>query len=171
MCGSRFFYYIKQEKLDELKQEIKTVMVELDRADKKQIEKDIRELTGLDEEPDKPVILDVESIKVVRPGKFEIDIVNLFSRNRPIIYKLGEGKYIIDINASLQKGVSSSEVEIQSRTLDAADELEDNVDDDEDEDENSEDESENEEENDKDESNEDELEKEIEEGNDLDDKN
>jgi predicted nucleic acid-binding Zn-ribbon protein len=136
VCGSRFFYYIKQEKFEELKNEIRTVMVELDKADKNQIEKDIRELTGLDEEPDKPVILDLESIKVVRPGKFEIDIVNLFSRNRPVIYKLGEGKYVIDINASFQKGANTSEVHIQSRTL----ELDDAEDMDEDEDDDSSDE-------------------------------
>lgn len=102
-CGSRFFYYIKQEKYDELKNEVKNIIAELEKSDKKQIEKDIRELTGLDEKPDQPVILDLESVRVIKPGKFEIDIVNLFSRKRPIIYKLGEGKYIIDIASSLNK--------------------------------------------------------------------
>lgn len=100
-CGSRFFYYIRQEKLDELKSETKRVMEELEKADKEQIEKDIRELTGLDKKPDEPVILDLESIRVLKPGKFEIDIVNLFNKNRPLIYKLGEGKYIIDLVSSL----------------------------------------------------------------------
>ena len=37
-------------------------------------------MTGLDKEPDKPVILDLESVRVLKPGKFEIDIVNLFSK-------------------------------------------------------------------------------------------
>lgn len=100
-CSSMFFYYIRQEKFNELRNEMRQIMEELDRADKVQIEKDIRELTGLDEKPDQPVILDLESIRVIKPGKFEIDIVNLFSRERPIIYKLGEGKYIIDIASSL----------------------------------------------------------------------
>ena len=103
-CGSKFFYYIKQEKYDLLKNEAKEVLAELAHADKVQIEKDIRELTGLDQEPDTPVILDIESIRVKSPGKFEIDIVNLFSKQRPIIYKLGEGKYIIDIASTLKKG-------------------------------------------------------------------
>ena len=58
-------------------------------------------MTGLEEEPEKPVILDLESIKVIRPGIFEIDIVNLFSKKRPLIYKLEEGKYIIDLASSL----------------------------------------------------------------------
>jgi hypothetical protein len=103
-CGSKFFYYIKQERLDELNrinnQEIQDTIKELARADKVQIEKDIREIIGMDEEPDKPVILDLESVRVLSPGKFEIDIVNLFSKKRPIIYRLEEGKYIIDLTST-----------------------------------------------------------------------
>jgi predicted nucleic acid-binding Zn-ribbon protein len=101
-CGSRFFYYIRQEKYDDLQKEVKQVLEELDRADKEQIEQDIRELTGLGEKPDEPVILDLESVRVIKPGKFEIDIVNLFNKNRPLIYKLEEGKYIIDLASSLK---------------------------------------------------------------------
>ena len=111
-CGSRFFYYIKQEKYEELKREVKDVMIELEKADKVQIEKDIRELTGLEDKPDQPVILDLESIKVIKPGKFEFDIVNLFSRQRPIIYKLGEGKYIIDLASSLKGKVKLRDIHL-----------------------------------------------------------
>ena len=109
-CGSKFFYYIKQEKYDQLKKEARVVLDELAKADKVQIEKDIRELTGLDEEPDTPVILDIESVRIKSPGKFEIDLVNLFSKQRPIIYKLGEGKYIIDIASSLKKGLDKNKI-------------------------------------------------------------
>ena len=105
-CGSRFFYYIRQEKVNEIKRglhnEVKKAIVELNKADKVQIEKDIREITGLEDEPDKPVILDLESVKVIRPGKFEIDVVNLFNKKRPLIYKLEEGKYIIDLSSSFK---------------------------------------------------------------------
>ena len=76
-------------------------MKELQSADVEQIEKDIRELTGLTEKPDEPVFLDLESVRILEPGKFELDIVSLFSKNRPLIYKLGEGKYIIDLASSL----------------------------------------------------------------------
>ena len=104
-CGAKFFYYIRQEKMDEIEQgktnEIHATIKELDKSDKVQIEKDIREITGI-EEGDKPVILDLESVKVLRPGKFEIDIVNLFNKKRPLIYKLEEGKYIIDLAATLK---------------------------------------------------------------------
>jgi len=31
------------------------------------------------------------------PGKFELDLVHLFNKKEPLIYKLEEGKYIIDI--------------------------------------------------------------------------
>ena len=104
-CGARFFYYIRQEKMDEIEQgkktEVQQTIKELDRADKIQIEKDIRDITGIEEE-DKPVILDLESVKVINPGKFEIDIVNLFNKKKPLIYKLEEGKYIIDLAATLK---------------------------------------------------------------------
>ena len=48
------------------------------------------------EDENKPVILDLESVRVMKPGKFEIDIVSLMNR-RPIVFKLQEGKYLIDI--------------------------------------------------------------------------
>jgi predicted nucleic acid-binding Zn-ribbon protein len=108
-CGSHFFYYIKEMPSSEVKEAI----VELEKSDKEQIEKDIREITGQEEksdEPKKPVILDLESVKVIKPGQFEIDIVNLFNKRRPLIYKLEEGKYIIDLAASL-KNVSQEEID------------------------------------------------------------
>ena len=64
-------------------------------------------------EPEKPVILDLESVRVIRPGQFEIDIVNLFSKRRPLIYKLEEGKYIIDLAASFK--VSKEELDKKIR--------------------------------------------------------
>ncbi len=103
-CGSRFFYYIRQDKYDSLREEYKKKIVELEKADKEQIEKDIRELTGLDKKPDKPVVLDLESVRVLEPGKFEIDLINLFAKSRPLIYKLEEGKYVIDLENSFKKG-------------------------------------------------------------------
>lgn len=97
-CGSHFFYYIKEAQT----QETEEAIVELEKSDKEQIEKDIREITGLEDKPEKPVVLDLESVKVIKPGQFEIDVVNLFSKRRPLVYKLEEGKYIIDLAASLK---------------------------------------------------------------------
>ncbi len=50
-----------------------------------------------------PVILDIESVRVLGSGKFEIDVVNLFRKDRPLIYKLEEGKYIIDLASTLKQ--------------------------------------------------------------------
>lgn len=97
-CGSHFFFFIKKAQLEELKQKV----VELEEVDKKQVEKDVREMIGLEEEKQSPVILDLESIRVTGRGKFEIDLVNLFARKRPLIYKLEEGKYIIDLASTVK---------------------------------------------------------------------
>ncbi len=61
-------------------------------------------MVGITEE-DTPVILDIESVRVTGAGKFEIDLVNLFSKERPLIYKLEEGKYIIDLASTLKKDI------------------------------------------------------------------
>ena len=68
------------------------------RSDKK----DVREMAGISEDT-APVIPDLESIRVMGEGKFQLDIVNLFNKKRPLIYKLEEGKYIIDLASTLQK--------------------------------------------------------------------
>lgn len=100
-CGSHFFFFIKQEQFEALKnKQIPTI--ELKREEKQRIEKDVREMIGAEKE-DVPVILDLESVKVLGEGKFEIDVVNLFNKKRPLIYKLEEGKYIIDLASTLQK--------------------------------------------------------------------
>ena len=118
-CGSRFFYYIKQERMDSLEREkeIQEKIEQLNKADKIQIEQDIREITGMDREPDKPVILDLESVKVIEPGKFEIDIINLLSKKRPLIYKLEEGKYIIDLSNSFKRDVREIDKKIRNPDL------------------------------------------------------
>lgn len=101
VCGSKFFYYIKQEKVEQLRSDVQDSLFDISKADKERIEQDIREITGM-VESDKPVILDIESIRVLGPGKYEIDIINLFSKSRPLIYKLGEGKYMIDLNDTIK---------------------------------------------------------------------
>jgi len=77
------------------------IEIELKAEEKEKVESDVREMIGVEEE--QPVILDLESVRVLGPGKFEIDVVNLFKKGRPIVYKLQEGKYIIDIGSMLKK--------------------------------------------------------------------
>lgn len=78
-CGSHFFFYIKEEQYKKLIEE-KAVPIQLRKEEKEQIEKDVRDMIGIEEE--EPVILDFESVKVIKPGKFELDVVNLFSKKK-----------------------------------------------------------------------------------------
>lgn len=110
-CGSHFFFFIKQEQFNALKEK-KMPILELEETEKKTIEKDVREMIGAEQE-DTPVILDLESVKVTGPGKFEIDIVNLFNHERPLIYKLEEGKYIIDLASTIKVNAKEIDRKIQ----------------------------------------------------------
>ncbi|MBI2105227.1 hypothetical protein HYT56_00140 [Candidatus Woesearchaeota archaeon] len=94
-CGSKFFFFIKKEHMPEAEEELEKLSDE----DRKKIEQDVFEMIGV--EDDKPVILDFESIRALRPGKFEIDIRHLF-KGEPLVYKMADGKYIIDIPSSFQ---------------------------------------------------------------------
>ena len=119
-CWSKFFYYIKQQRIEDVDKEIQDTLFQLSNADKVQIEKDVREIIGLEKKTEKPVILDLESVRIVKPGKFEIDIVNLFSKRRPLIYRLEEGKYIIDLAASMK--TSKDKIDKMIRNPDVFDE-------------------------------------------------
>ena len=91
-CGGKLFFYIKAERLQELKE----TTVQLTEDDKEQIEADVYDILGEDRDEDKSVILDLESIRILKPGQYELDLVHLF-RKQPLVYKLAEGKYIIDL--------------------------------------------------------------------------
>ncbi len=98
-CGSHFFFYIRDDQIEKMKE----TSIEIPQEDLTKIEKDIRELAGI-VEPNSPVILDLESVRVLGSGKYEIDVVNLFNNKKPIIYKMDEGKYVIDLsNISLKR--------------------------------------------------------------------
>ncbi|MFH1365489.1 MAG: Zn-ribbon containing protein [archaeon] len=98
-CGSHFFFYIREEQLEKMKRE----PLEIPEEQKESIEKEIREIAGINEEESTPIILDIESVRVTGEGKFELDLVNIFQKQRPIVYKFGEGRYIIDLTPTLQK--------------------------------------------------------------------
>ena len=100
-CKSKFFFYIKDDKLQQIIKN-KENQPELSEQEKKQIEKDIRDISGIESE-DQPVFLDFESIKVIKPGKYLLDIQKLFSSDKPQIYQLENGKYIVDLNLQIGK--------------------------------------------------------------------
>ena len=101
-CKGKLFFYVKEDRLKELKEEQPQIF-ELSTEDKKQIEEDVYDILGTDVDTSKPVVLDIESIKILKPGKYELDLVNLFKSKQPLIYKLEDGKYMIDLIESFKK--------------------------------------------------------------------
>ncbi|MAG39981.1 hypothetical protein CMI41_03365 [Candidatus Pacearchaeota archaeon] len=94
-CGGKFFFYIRDEQAKRIQEQKEEAIPEFDTLDKKEVEEEVRTILKIEDE-DKPVILDLESVRVKGPGKFELDIVSLMNR-KPIVFKIQEGKYIIDI--------------------------------------------------------------------------
>jgi predicted nucleic acid-binding Zn-ribbon protein len=97
-CGARMFFFVKKEKLELMKKSISNLTAE----QKAEIEKDVLNMVGQQSEPDQPVILDFESINIVKPGKYEIDLVHLFKKD-PLVFKMEEGKYMIDITETFNQ--------------------------------------------------------------------
>ena len=89
-CGGKFFFFVKKEALEQVKE----ATSQLTDEDKKKMEQDALDLIGYEE--DKPIVLDLASVNILKPGKFELDLVRLF-KGEPMVYRLDEGKYIIDI--------------------------------------------------------------------------
>ena len=106
-CKSRFFFYIKKEQYEKIKENEKELDIDLTAVEKRQIEKDIRDIAGIEDE-ETPVFLDFESVKIIKPGKYVVDLGNLFAINKPRIYKIEEGKYIVDLS-SIGTGVKKGD--------------------------------------------------------------
>ena len=96
-CGGRLFFYVKKDKLKEIQEKT----VNLTKEEKEQIEKDVFDLVGSEVDRDQPVILDLESIRILKPGKYELDLVHLFKKE-PLVVRLEEGKYMIDLIQSFK---------------------------------------------------------------------
>jgi predicted nucleic acid-binding Zn-ribbon protein len=95
-CGSKHFFFVKKSKIKKAKK----VQEEFTEEQKNEIIESIEEIAGIHTEP---VVLDFEAIHILEPGKFEIDIVNLMNKEKPVVYRLGEGKYMIDIAESFKR--------------------------------------------------------------------
>ena len=96
-CGARLFFFIKKERFEERNEK----PIEISEDAKEEIERDVLKMIGADDR-DAPVVLDFESINVLKPGKYEIDLVRLF-KNEPLIFKLADGKYVIDIAETFER--------------------------------------------------------------------
>ena len=98
-CGGKLFFYVKKEALEKKQQQLKLSIEE-----QQQIEKDVCDIIGVDKDDlEHPVVLDLETVQIIQSGKFHIDLVKLFNKKNPLVYKLEEGKYMIDVAASFDK--------------------------------------------------------------------
>ncbi len=94
------FFFVKKEKLKQAQETLEAIK-NLTPIEKVEMEKEVFDL--IEYKPnDVPVILDIESIRSIEPGKFELDLVRLFKKD-PLIFKIGEGKYLIDLNSVFSK--------------------------------------------------------------------
>ena len=96
-CGGKFFFFINAADLNVAKK----ITENLSDEQKTQIEEDILDIVGENIDKDQPVFLDFESIKVLKPGEYEVDLVHLF-KGKPLVYKLEDGKYIIDLVSTFE---------------------------------------------------------------------
>lgn len=100
VCGGKLFFYVKKGKEELLAEQKKVHLSDEERA---QIEEDVYDIIGNEIDRDKPVILDIESVKVLKPGKYELDLVHLFKEKEPLVYKLEDGKYVVDLIETFKK--------------------------------------------------------------------
>lgn len=100
-CGSKFFFYIRPEALEQAEREIESITPK----EMEEIERDIREIVSEEAgkvKEDETVVLDVEAIRVIKPGKYMIDVTNLFTQ-RPIVIRVGPGKYELDLSTLMSR--------------------------------------------------------------------
>ncbi|HIH39381.1 TPA: hypothetical protein HA219_01495 [Candidatus Woesearchaeota archaeon] len=99
-CGAKMFFFVRKEKLKQSQETLEAIK-NLTPTEKVEMEREVFDL--IEYKPDDvPVILDIESIRSIEPGKFELDLVRLFKKD-PLIFKIGEGKYLIDLNSAFNQ--------------------------------------------------------------------
>ena len=98
-CGSHFFYFVREENIDKWKEDVP----KLSEKQAKEMENDVKDIIGVKPDEDVPVILDIETITMRGPGKYVIDLTKLFSGDNPVVYKLRDGKYYVDLSSMKPK--------------------------------------------------------------------
>lgn len=101
-CGAKLFYYIRKQQLAATEKQNESVL-NMESEQREKIEKDIYDIIGDEIDKNLPIVLEVESVRVTEQGKFELDLVNLFNKKQPLVYKLEEGRYVIDLANSLRR--------------------------------------------------------------------
>lgn len=101
-CGSKFFFFIKEKEIKKAEEDIK----QLTKNDINEIENDLRDILAEKVKRDETVILDFEAIRILKPGKYKIDITNLLNQ-RPIVIRVGPGRYRLDLSSIIKDHVSN----------------------------------------------------------------
>ena len=110
-CGGKFFFYIREDMLENLEKDIE----KLTKREITEIESDVRGiLPGLNKGD--AVALDLEAVRVMKPGKYLIDITTLFNQ-KPIVIKVGPGKYKLDLSVLLSGLKKKPEFYHSAKTL------------------------------------------------------
>ena len=91
VCGAKLFLFLKRDP-----QKAKEEEIELTKETKELIVKELESQVNIDE-IDQPIILKLENVRILGPGKYEIDINQLMKKEKPLIYKVQEGTYVIDL--------------------------------------------------------------------------
>jgi len=98
-CGSHFFFYVRKERYEELKSKAQEIVSNLSQDEIREMEKEVKDMLKQEGHKEDVIVLDVETIRVIKPGKYEIDIMQLF-RGKPIVIRIADGKYIIDLDSA-----------------------------------------------------------------------
>jgi len=89
-CGRKLFLFIK-------KLPSQNESIELTKEEKDNVLAEIENLVPSGE-LDQPIILKLENVRILSPGKYEIDINQLLKRNKPLVYRIQDGTYVIDFD-------------------------------------------------------------------------
>ncbi|GIU70210.1 MAG: hypothetical protein KatS3mg002_1446 [Candidatus Woesearchaeota archaeon] len=102
-CGNnRFFFFNENKKISKPKNLNKKNIIESDIEFDHEKDSDYEYFEIDDEDNNEIILMDTETISIIKEGKYVIDIQSLLNNNAPI-YKYGEGKYSIDLNNFMRK--------------------------------------------------------------------
>jgi len=91
ICGSKLFYFVKNNKNSKTKKKIEESYDE------------INYFYELEDDDNKEMIIfDIEAINITSKGKYQLNLQSLMNQDG-LIYKYGDGKYSIDLDNNLKQ--------------------------------------------------------------------
>ena len=94
-CNRKLFLYLKDTPKEE-------EQIEISKRNKELILEELESMTEI-QNIDEPIVLKLENVRVLASGKYEIDINQLMKKEKPLIYKIQDGTYVIDLNFLVNK--------------------------------------------------------------------